>query len=158
MDQPFLGFWSVVFHGRMPLLTPTTVVSCGPSLSLKRGNLQGSRWFEIRVFLLLDRLPYRAMGHGPPLTSYPWQGPLQVLSLWAGANLRAMMAKEWLHTLQSRRSPELRPHHRMQFIVLPSTRALGVISFVKEEVIFFLLDYIDLLPYEVIRLGSPIVI
>ena len=36
-----------VFYGRMPLLTPTTVISSGPSLCLKRNTLQGNMVAEV---------------------------------------------------------------------------------------------------------------
>ena len=55
-DSPHYGFFRSIFYGRIYLLTSTTVVGSGPSLCLKRHNLQSSWWFKIRFFLLLHVL------------------------------------------------------------------------------------------------------
>src|ERR1700757_916281 len=62
-DQPqlnfslrnFLPFWICgTFNGQMPFLTPTAVLSGGPSLCLKRHTLQGNRG---RIFCCLHSCP-----------------------------------------------------------------------------------------------------
>jgi hypothetical protein len=47
------SFLGVSFIGRMPLLTPTTVIGDRPGLCLTKYTFQSSRGFEIKVFLLL---------------------------------------------------------------------------------------------------------
>ncbi len=41
-----------------------------------------------------------------------------------------MIAKEWLHALQNHRSPDLRPHHRMQFCL---TQDIEIYINIKNE-------------------------